>query len=176
MAPASAGAILSMHIPSSAEEDRVNSRRLDTVTGSVIIALACFVLAYSSTFPPAKGTDFGPSLFPRVVAVVLLFLGILVLVHVWRAGARVQSSVTNGTGEEVTATPAGLRNVAVSIVIIAAYIALVDRLGFIPTTLVFLFALMKTYGLTTLRSIVSSVVITGFVYVLFSIVLRTVLP
>ncbi len=155
----------------------MNSRRLDIVTGTVIVAFACFVLAFSSTFPPAKGTDFGPSLFPRVVAVMLLVLGILVLVHVWKGEARVQSSATDGTGgEEVTATPAGLRNVAVSIVIIAAYIALVDRLGFIPTTLVFLFALMKTYGLTTLRSIVSSCVITGFVYVLFSLVLRTVLP
>ncbi|MCK9357608.1 MAG: tripartite tricarboxylate transporter TctB family protein [Dehalococcoidia bacterium] len=154
----------------------MNSRRLDIVTGTVIIAFACFVLAYSSTFPPAKGTDFGPSLFPRVVAVMLLILGAILLLHVWRAGAQAQSSAAVRAGGELSTTSAGVRNVVVTVIAIVAYIALVDRLGFVPTTLVFLFVLMKTYRLTTLRSIAASCVITGFVYVLFSVLLRVTLP
>jgi len=154
----------------------MNSRRLDIVTGTVIIAFASFVLAYSSTFPPAKGTDFGPSLFPRVVAVMLLVLGAILLLHVWRTGAQIQLGATDTTNEALVSSVAGVRNVVVTIVAIVAYIALVDRLSFVPTTLVFLFVLMKTYRLTTLRSIVASGVITGFVYVLFSVLLRVTLP
>jgi len=69
-----------------------------------------------------------------------------------------------------------MRNVAVTVVAIVAYIAIVDPIGFTPTTLVFLFVLMKTYGLTTIRSVLFSCLITGFVYVLFSMLLRVVLP
>ena len=154
----------------------MNSRRLDIVTGSVGIAFASFVLAYSTTFPGPKGTDFGPSLFPRVVAVMLLVLGAILLVNVWRNRTQAQGGAAGDAGPSLPPASAGLRNVAVTIVTIVAYIAVVDRLGFVPTTLVFLFVLMKTYGLTVLKSIAACCLITGFVYVLFSVLLRVVLP
>ncbi len=153
----------------------MNSRRLDIVTGTVIIVFACFVLAYSTTFPPAKGTDFGPSLFPRVVAVMLLILGALVLFQVWKTRAQAEASPPGAEGD-VAHTSVGLRNVAVTIVAVIAYIVVVDLAGFIPTTLVFLFVLMKTYGLTTLKGIAAACFTTGFVYVLFSVLLRVTLP
>jgi len=127
-------------------------------------------------FPAARGTDFGPALFPRVIAAMLVVLGTLLLFRARRLRAGIGDWATEAVADELTATSAGMRNVAVTIVAIVAYIAIVDRLGFIPTTLVFLFALMKTYGLTTIRSVVFSCLITGFVYVLFSMLLRVVLP
>jgi len=154
----------------------VNSRRLDIATGTAIMAFACFVLAYSTTFPPAKGTDFGPSLFPRVVAVMLFVLGALVLFQVWRTRAQVEACPPKAAAGAAARTSVGLRNVAVTIAAVVAYIVVVDLAGFIPTTLVFLFVLMKTYGLTTLKGIAASCFITAFVYVLFSVLLRVTLP
>jgi putative tricarboxylic transport membrane protein len=149
---------------------------MDAITGTGVVGFAVFVLVYAMDFPPAKGTDFGPALFPRVIASILLLLGGLVL---YRA-ARVRSGAQDRTGEaevdSLTTTTAGMRNVLITIVAVVAYILVVDALGFIPTTVVFLFALMKTYGLTSLKSILFSCLITGFVYVLFSILLRVVLP
>ncbi len=154
----------------------MNSRRLDVVTGSLVIAFACFVLAYSTTFPPAKGKDFGPSLFPRVIAVMLLVLGALVLFQVLRTRAQKEMRAPDTAAKDSAHASQGLRNVAVTVVAVVAYIVVVDPAGFIPTTLVFLFVLMKTYGLTALKGIAASCLITGFVYVLFSVLLRVTLP
>lgn len=154
----------------------MNSRRLDIATGTAVVAFASFIIVYSSTFPPAKGTDFGPSLFPRVVAVMLLVLGALVLVRTWRTRAQPRVGAADEATGDLAPTSTGLRNVAVTIVAVVAYIAVVHRVGFIPTTLVFLFVLMKTYGLTVTRGIAASCLITGFVYVLFSVLLRVTLP
>jgi len=149
---------------------------MDFITGTGVIAFAIFVLVYSASFPAAKGTDFGPSLFPRVIASILLLLGALVL---YRA-ARVRSGAQVQTGEaevdSLATSAAGMRNVLVTIAAVVAYILVVGTLGFIPTTIVFLFALMKTYGLSTLKSVLFACLITGFVYVLFSVLLRVVLP
>lgn len=127
-------------------------------------------------FPAARGTDFGPALFPRIIAAILAVLGALLLFRALRLRAGLGNCASEAVADELTTTSAGMRNVAVTIVAIVIYIALVDRLGFIPTTLIFLFALMKTYGLTTIRSVVFSCLITGFVFVLFSMLLRVVLP
>ena len=154
----------------------MNTWKLDVVTGAGVVAFAIFILVFSMHFPAARGTDFGPALFPRVIAAMLVVLGALLLFRARRLRAGIGDCATEAVADELTATSAGMRNVAVTIVAIVAYIAIVDRLGFIPTTLVCLFALMKTFGLTPIRSVVFSCLITGFVYVLFSMLLRVVLP
>ena len=154
----------------------MNAWKLDVVTGSGVIGFAAFILLYSMGFPPAKGTDFGPALFPRVIASILLLLGALVLYRAWRVRSGAQDCAGEAEADSLATTAAGMRNVLVTIVAVVAYILVVDMLGFIPTTIVFLFALMKTYGLTTLKSVLFSCLITGFVYVLFSMLLRVVLP
>lgn len=148
--------------------------KMDVVTGVGVFAFSMFVLASSIGFPPAKGTDFGPALFPRVIAVILVLLGVLVLLKAARVRAGTQTS--DDMGDALTATRTGWRNLAVTVFAVIAYIIIVDNVGFIPTTIVFLFALMKTYGLPILRCVLFACFITGFVYVLFSMLLRVVLP
>ena len=155
----------------------MNSWKLDIVTGIGSIAFASFVLLYSLRFPPPRGTDFGPGLFPRVIATILVILGVLVLIQAWKLRTQPPTECEpDPLDEEVTASFHGLRNVGVTIVALSVYIAVVKPLGFIPTTLIMLFVLMKTYGVSVLRSILFSCLITGFVYVLFAMLLRVVLP
>ena len=172
------GSTLSMVVVSHGQEDRgsVQNSKTDIVTGTGVIAFACFILAWSSRFPEARDADFGPALFPRVVSVLLILLGVLLLFQVRKLKAQAQSYVGEVTEEESPTSAGGMRNVAITIVAIIAYIAIVDKVGFIPTTLVFLFVLTKAYGLTTFRSVLSSCFITAFVFVLFSLLLRVVLP
>lgn len=147
---------------------------MDAVTGTGVIAFAIFVLIYSVGFPPAKGADFGPALFPRILAGILLVLGILVVFRAMRERSGVQDC--DDQGETLTLTPAGWRNLIITVIAVVTYIAVVSRTGFILTTVVFLFVLMKTYGLSALKGIIAACLITGSVYVLFSILLRVVLP
>ncbi len=155
----------------------MNTWKTDIVTGSASIAFAGFVLIYSQRFPGPRGTDLGPALFPQVVAAILLVMGALVLVQAYRLRKQPpEECEPDPLDEQITPTFHGLRNVAITIVAVIAYIAVVGTAGFIPTTLVMLFVLMKAYGLSVLRSVLFSCLITGFVYVLFAMLLRVVLP
>ncbi len=154
----------------------MNTWKTDIATGTASIVFAGFMLVYSLRFPPPRGADFGPSLFPRVIATILVLLGVLLLIQSWRSRNRQESCEPDPLDEQLTPTVAGLRNVAITIVAITVYIAVIGTVGFIPTTLVMLFVLMKAYGLSVLKSILFSALITGFVYVLFAMLLRVVLP
>jgi hypothetical protein len=111
-----------------------------------------------------------------LIAVMLLVLGALVLFRGWKLRTGRTDCAAEALAEELTTTAVGVRNLIVTIVSIVIYIVVVDNIGFIPTTVVFLFVLMKTYGLTIVRSIIFSCFIAGFVYVLFTMILRVVLP
>ena len=155
----------------------MNSWKLDIVTGIGSIAFASFVLVFAIRFPEPRGADFGPALFPRVIATILIILGALVLIQARKLRTQPPAECEpDPLDEEVTASFHGLRNVAVTVVVLVIYIAVVKTTGFIPTTLVMLFVLMKTYGVSVLRSVLFSCLITAFVYVLFAVLLRVVLP
>ncbi len=155
----------------------MNTWKTDIVTGAASIAFAGFVLVYSFRFPGARAADFGPALFPRLIAIILIVMGVLVLVQAWKLRTRPpEECEVDPLDEQITPSFRGLRNVAITIVAVVIYIAVVGDVGFIPTTLVLLFVLMKAYGLSILRSVLFSCLITGFVYVLFAMLLRVVLP
>ena len=157
----------------------MNTWKTDIVTGTSSIILAAFILLQSMRFPLPRGGggDFGPALFPRVIATILLAFGAVVLIQAIRLRTRpAVECESDHLYEEITASFYGLRNVAITIVAMIVYISVVSEVGFIPTTLVMLFVLMKAYGVSILRSMLFSCLITAFVYVLFAILLRVVLP
>ncbi len=155
----------------------MNTWKLDIVTGMGSIAFASFVLIYAIRFPEPRGADFGPALFPRVIASILIILGVLVLIQAWKLRTQPATECEpDPLDEEIVASFHGLRNVAVTIIVLVIYISVVGTIGFIPTTLVMLFVLMKTYGVSVLRSVLFACLITAFVYVLFAVLLRVVLP
>ena len=154
----------------------MSSWKTDIITGAGTIAFAGFVIGMSFSFPDSRGADFGPALFPRLIAVVLILLGISVLLQSRKGRIQAQDAEAQIPEGQHTLTSTGLRNVTITVATTVVYIVVVEKLGFIPTTAVFLLVLMKMFGLSTARSLIFSCLSTGFVYVLFSVVLRVVLP
>ncbi len=55
--------------------------RKDYVGGGIFIALGIFIAATSFSFPELDGGHPGPSLFPRVLAILFIFFGGIVVLH-----------------------------------------------------------------------------------------------
>jgi putative tricarboxylic transport membrane protein len=154
----------------------LNAWKTDIITGAGAIAFAGFVIGMSFDFPASRGADFGPSLFPRVIAVALILLGTAVLLQSRKGRIHARDGEARVPEGQDILTSTGLRNVIITVAATVVYIAVVEKLGFIPTTAAFLLVLMKAFGLSTARSLVFSCLSTGFVFALFSMVLRVVLP
>ena len=154
----------------------MNTWKTDIITGTGAIAFAGFVIGMSFGFPASRGADFGPALFPRVIAAILILLGTAVLLQSRKGRMQAQDGEARVPEDQHPLTSAGLRNVIITVAVTVVYIVVVEKLGFIPTTAVFLFVLMKMFGLSLGRSLLFSCLCTGFVFVLFSMVLRVVLP
>jgi putative tricarboxylic transport membrane protein len=60
--------------------------------------------------------------------------------------------------------------------VIAVFVALVNLLGFLVTSAVLLFILMKKLGVSLLKSAITSIVLTLFINLMFSKILRVPLP
>lgn len=123
----------------------MSSHARDRIAGAVllVVALAWLVLVYL-TIEPSQGHIAGPRAFPLFFGLVLAALSLLLLLQSFRASAH--------AGEAADA-PVG-RNEAFSIVAavvaIAAYGALMEKLGFLPTTALIVAAM--TIGILRIRS------------------------
>jgi len=142
-------------------------KKNDIIAGLIFIALAIFIFTQTHNYPtPEKGHP-GPDLFPNILAILFIaFGGALVL------KARKYREV------EIEETP-GHRKVSNAIFvlgIVVAYVIVVNTFGFLITSSILLFILMKKLGVTLLRSAIASLTITFFINILFSKILRVPLP
>lgn len=99
----------------------------DRVAGGLLLALAVSVFAYTFTFPaPLQPLDPGVTAFPRMVAVLIGVLSLVLLVR----------------PQEGEALPRGRSTLQVvgTVLLLSVYAVALDRLGFVITTILFLLA------------------------------------
>lgn len=105
----------------------------DRVAAGLLIALAVGVFAYTYTFPTGvQPEDPGVTAFPRMVAVLI---GVLALVLLARPGE----------GESLPRGWPALRVVA-TLLLLCVYAVVLDSLGFVITTVLFLLAELLLIG------------------------------
>lgn len=112
----------------------MTNRLGDRIAAGLLLALAIAVFAYTFTFPPPiQDLDPGMSLFPRIAAVII---GGFALIPLLRP-------------EEGEALPRGgsALRVVVTAVLLFGYALVLDLLGFVLTTLLFLVALLLLVGI-----------------------------
>jgi len=141
----------------------------DYIGGGIFIALGVFIWSLTMQFPSLDAHHPGPSLFPRVLGTLFILFGSMV---VW-AGRK-----TRGDTEEPVAQegPLNYFNPVLVIILIAAFIAFANRLGFIITGAAILFILMMKLRVSFLKSSLVSVLLVCCVYFIFSKILRVPLP
>ncbi len=141
------------------------TRYRDIVTGvlSILIALGLYVLTFS--VKDFAAVRIGPEFVPRIVSILLGILGIILLVQGIRPAA--DHSGTHAADESNTGAVSGGRKYEVlkSFLLLCFYIALLDAVGFIIMTVLYLFFQMvllspadnRRYAAFGVISIVTSV-------------------
>jgi len=144
----------------------------DAVFGAVLIVFAMAVIAWTTTFPRLHGQDYGPDLFPVIIASGLALCGALL---VFRGLAERATVPLVRMGEW-----AGDRGIVLNVVLLTGamvfYILASDWLGFILTSMLILTVLLFRLGSGPLASIAVALVTTLLIHTVFARLLLVPLP
>lgn len=135
----------------------------DLFAGLIFVVLGVIIILLTIPFPSLGEGHPGPALFPNILAGLFIFFGFLLLI---KARQPQLDKPEEDTGEK------NIVNAFFVLGVIIAFMLLESNLGFILTSFILLFLLMKKLGTSSVKSIVFSILITLFVYSLFYKILR----
>lgn len=101
----------------------------DAVSGVVLIGFAVMVALATRSFPEMPGQNYGPALFPRILAAGLAVCGVVLV----RSGLRDRASQPLLALDDWARSGRGLSALALTIAGLLFYIVASEQLGFIPT-------------------------------------------
>lgn len=142
----------------------------ETVVGAGFVVAGALIVGATLSYPPGEPGQPGPALFPRLVGGLMVGGGALLARQGLRAG---------GGGEPAEwrrLTSPGFRNALFVVGAVLFYIAVADRLGFLPTAAAILFALMWRLAVRPAVATAVAVAFSLFVWALFARLLRVPLP
>jgi putative tricarboxylic transport membrane protein len=143
-------------------------RLSDTLLGLGFAAFAAWVWYLTNAFPAFPGQDYGPNLFPRILAAGIGICAVLLMLR----GRRGRAITVEGWVRE----PARL----VSFLLIPGatlfYILASDALGFIPASFVILLALALWFGARPLLALATAAGMTLLIHWFFGSLMRVPLP
>ena len=148
----------------------------DAVWGALLFALAGAVLIYVQRFGTIPGQQYGPAIFPGLVAVGLAICGVLLI------GSGLAARTRNVATASWVAFAPWVRShrqvfaFALTIGVNVLYILLVDSLGFIPTGIVYLAVLFAAFGVRPVWIVPLAVVLTLAIHTSFYKLLKVPLP
>lgn len=147
-------------------------RLSDAALGVVLLGAAAAIAAVAQGFPGVPGQNFGPSLFPSVIAggFVLCALGLFLRHAGTSSGAR-----WIDPGPLLTDPRARLDAVLV-LGAIGVYLLVAERLGFVPTAAAILLALVRRFGASWALAIATAALGPLAIHLMFAEWLRVPLP
>ena len=142
----------------------------NTAIGLATIVFGILVILYTQDFPKLEKGYPGPSLFPMVLAVLFIFVGIVLIFQ----GMRAREKPFKFDISDLSRVH--LVNIGLILAAILFYIFVSDFLGFQFTSVLILVVMMKRLRVSTGWSIVMACGMTFFIYVLFAKILLVPLP
>jgi putative tricarboxylic transport membrane protein len=140
-------------------------KRGNLAAAAAFAALAVFVIWESRNFPGSRGNVPGPAIFPTAIAVIMLMASLSLIITSLRM--RPENDEVLGLFQE------NRRRVYLCMGIMAAYVVLVQIVGFCVTSALLLFGLIAWFGKYRFHvSALSSIAIVGIIYFVFSEVLH----
>lgn len=143
----------------------------DTWLAVIIIALAAAIFGFTFTFPPFPGQKYGPSLFPRILAVGMVICAMLLIVRERRMGGRPALLVDPAFAEKGRLVSFLLVPASV-----AMYLIFAERLGFIPTAFALLAGLLLWFRVRLVTALAVAISATLLLNWFFGSLMRVPLP
>ncbi|HLO12920.1 MAG TPA: tripartite tricarboxylate transporter TctB family protein [Pseudoneobacillus sp.] len=135
----------------------------------MLIVVAVLTINVAATFPSLEGTDVGAAYFPKMLSFILIGLSILLFIQSLREPKSEQSDSSSQTNN--------WKKTFLGIVGTIVYTFIFHYIGFYIATILFLFAMMWMLGFKKIVvSIILSIGITLFIYVVFEMLLQVPIP
>lgn len=144
----------------------------DAVWGALLLLLAATILVHVQSFGKIPGQQYGPAIFPGLVAVGLAICGVLLILGGVVARTHRRDGAQWIAFAPWTRSRQHLIAFAVTIAVNVFYIIFVERLGFIPTGVVYLSALFLVFGVSVRWILPLAVVLTLAIHTAFYKLLR----
>jgi putative tricarboxylic transport membrane protein len=144
----------------------------DAIFGLVLLALGAAVLLGVQGFPKIPGQQVGPALFPGLIAAGLCVCGVMLFVRGWRA----RHLAPWLTWDDWVRSRRHVAALAVLLGGIVFYIAIAQRLGFLPTAFLILVSMFLVLRVPPGRAVLVAVIATLAIHFAFYKLLRVPLP
>jgi putative tricarboxylic transport membrane protein len=142
----------------------------DALLGAILLGFAGWVWWLTTFFPAFPGQDYGPNLFPRILAAGIALCAMLLVLRGVRARGRPLTLAA------WTRDPARLLSVLLMPGAVVFYILAADPLGFIPTAFLMLTALCLWFRTRLLVALPVAACMTLLVHWFFAGLMRVPLP
>ncbi len=147
-------------------------KKSDLIGGGIFLTLGIFIFILTFGFPTLDKGEPGPSLFPRILAILFIIFGGIVLLRGVKPSKEEMEEAPNGE----VAPPWNYFNPIFVLILIVLYMLLSNWLGFLITSSLVLFLMMIKLRVPYLRGLLISVLLTLFVNLMFAKILRVPLP
>lgn len=144
----------------------------DFTLALVLLALALAMAVGALSFPPMPGQAFGPKLFPNIVAAGFALCAVALIMRAIKSKTINISVVRPEWWNELRRRG----NLLILLGSIVAYTLLIERVGFLLTTLALMVLLMRRLGASWRATLIASLLGTVLTYVMFAYWLRVPLP
>ena len=148
----------------------------DAVWGALLLLLAAAILVHVQAFGTIPGQQYGPAIFPGLVACGLGICAILLIVNGITARTAEGGGVKWMTLAPWTRSRRHVFAFALTIGVNVFYIFFVDKLGFIPTGVIYLSALFAAFGVRLVWIVPIALVLTLAIHTAFYKLLKVPLP
>ena len=148
----------------------------DAVWGALFLLLGVTVLVHVQSFPTIPGQNVGPALFPGAIAAGLSVCALLLIAQGIAARRRDGEHAAWLGAEAWMRSPRHLLAFSVAIGVNVFYILLVDRLGFIPTGVIYLALLFAVFGVRLRNNLALALLVTLGIHYSFYKLLKVPLP
>lgn len=152
----------------------------DCISGGFLILLGTVILFASRNIKRMAGVSVGSDFFPKIAAAMLLVFGVVIIIAFFRGRPDRSPAAAEESDAAEDVTKTDWKAPLVSVVLLAIYVGLLAKVGFIIMTMLYLFVQTIVLAPKEKRNYllfgILSLVVTLIVYYVFVHVLSVMLP
>ena len=134
------------------------AKKKDLLPAFFLLAIGIFVIAYSYKLDLGFFRRPGPGLMPFLLGIILILLTVPIIMRSISTKAK---NIAGDTGPKVTPSKVKIGNVVLTLVLLFAYIFLLEKLGYLITTTLLLIFLFKRISSLNWKFSLGSAILTA---------------